>query len=154
MMAAKLYISQHMEKFCGPIACLPDDVRSCFTGYTSNSASKTQRFYFVVFCARNHIPIELCLSYMKVFGLNRSHFEITTSRRIYEETMHGDHLDYYSYVCGRNSCVDFTTGECIEARYICGKMSSYRLYDLQRQNTAEARHSVARVTNSQFSFIA
>lgn len=154
MMAAKLYISQHMEKFCGPIACLPDDVRSCFTGYTSNSASKTQRFYFVVFCARNSIPVELVLAYMKVFGLNRTSFEIAASRRIYEETVHGEHLDYYTYVCGRNSCVDFTNGEAIDARFICGKISSYRLYDLQRQNTAAARLSSTRLPSSQFSFTA
>lgn len=136
MIAAKQYICTHMEKYCGPIQCLPEDVRTGFTGYTSTSIGKTQRFYFSVFCARNHIPCELCLAYMKVFGLNRSSFDVNHARRIYLEASKGDHQEYYSYICGRNTCVDPVKGEEIEARFMVGKTCSYRMYELQRNNTS------------------
>ena len=136
MSAAKKYIVSHMEKYCGPLYCLPQDVRENLTPATSIEASKTFRFYFAVFCARNGIPVDLCVAYCRVYGLTRSSFGINHVRRIFGEAIAGMHLDYYAYICDANSCVDPQNGEKIQSKFMVGKTASYRVYELQKSNTA------------------
>lgn len=150
MIAAKMYIYNHMEKYCGPIVCLPSEVRDSFGGFTSMETGKTHRFYFALFCARNRVPLDLCLAYMKVFGLNRRAANYSATRRIYQETLEGKHVEYYAYICSLNSCVDPVSGEVIGARFPVGKMSSFRLYELQKENSIQHNHSSE--TSQQFKF--
>lgn len=138
MSAAKKYIVSHMEKYCGPLYCLPVDVRDALLPSGSDESSKTFRFYFSVFCARNHIPVDLCMAYGKVYGIIRGSFAANHVRRTYSEVSNGMHLDYYAFICDANSGIDPANGKAIQTKFICGKTTSYYIYNEQQRNRAAA----------------
>ena len=134
MSAAKLYIVRHMERYCGPLYCLPDEVRNMLSPNASVECSKTIGFYFAVFCSRNGIPIDLCIAYAKAFGLARNSGGMNHIRRVFGETTDGVHHAYYAFICDANSCVDPASGEKIGAKYSVGKTSSFHVYNEQKKN--------------------